>query len=317
MGMMINRRRVYGCSNRIIKFADPTVKALCVGAFGGADGGSLPATTYYRVNGVKVKGVEGEITYKQATSILSFPSATQENNFYNKGTLISFDELKYFTSLRGPYFQGTSFSGSVTLPNVITAMSNINVFRNSKIGSLHIPPLVAKSVWYNDCCISAVITNVYFDDINAWYDSNLTSNVTSSPVFYAQHIYVNGIDTTAFSVPEGKTTIGAQLASPAVRSIILPSTLTTIGTGAFRKTQMQTLTIPSGVTSLGNNILYDTTLPEIIFTSAVPPTATSSTWNITYKLGTIYVPDSSVEDYKVATNWSNVSNKIKSINERS
>ena len=316
MGMMINRRRVYGGSNRFIQFADPTVKALCVGAFGGVDGGTLPEGIAYRVNGVKVKGVEGEITYKQAASILSMPLISQNNNFCNKGTLISFDELKYFTSLRALNFQSTSFSGSVTLPNVRNVMNNDNVFKISKIGSLYIPPIAAKSRWGQNCCMSSVIKNVYFDDINDWYASTLYSGVMSSPVFQAQHIYVNGIDTTVFSVPEGKTRLGAQLASPVVRSIILPSTLTTIGDGAFRNTKMQTLTIPSGVTSLGNNILYNTTLPEIIFTSAVPPTAASSTWGNTYGLGTIYVPDGSVEDYKNATNWSDVSSKIKSINER-
>ena len=319
MGIILNRRRVMGVGGsqgQFIQFADPTVKALCVAAFGGADGGTLPTGTSYRVNGVKVTGVEGEITYEQAASILRMPSYSQENTFFNRGTLTSFDELQYFTSLMAPYFQQTSFSGSVTLPNIIDVMNYVSVFRSSKIGSFHIPPLAAKSIWGDSCCIGAVITNVYFDDINDWYDSTLVANIASSPVASAQHIYVNGIDTTAFSVPEGKTTIGAQLASPAVRSIILPSTLTTIGTDAFRDTQMQTLTIPSGVTSLGGYILYNTTLPEIIFTSAVPPTATSTTWLTTNKLGTIYVPDGSVEDYKAANNWSNVASKIKSINER-
>lgn len=116
MGTMIDRRRVYGGSNRFIQFADPAVKAICVEQWGGADGGIAAANT--RVNNVKVKGTEGEITYEQAASVKSIAKGV----FSGNTEIVSFDEYQYFNSMTSAYFKNCSNLESITLPTKVTSI---------------------------------------------------------------------------------------------------------------------------------------------------------------------------------------------------
>lgn len=58
-----------------IVFADSRLKELLVGLWGGENGGTAAAST--RLNGVFVPGIAGEITDKQAASIISLPNTVQ------------------------------------------------------------------------------------------------------------------------------------------------------------------------------------------------------------------------------------------------
>ena len=58
-----------------ITFADSRLKELLVGLWGGETGGTAPANT--RLNGKVVSGIAGEITDKQAASIISLPNTVQ------------------------------------------------------------------------------------------------------------------------------------------------------------------------------------------------------------------------------------------------
>lgn len=298
-----------GNQDQFIQFADPAVKAICVEQWGGADGGS--AATGDRVNNTKVPGVAGEITYKQAASVVII-----RTQFKNNTDIKYFDEFRFFTGVTQLSWAYAVFSGVnmelLTWPENIVIVGDNTTLR-ATIKHLHV--LGNKPKNYSSYSIRmANIQNVYYDDINVIYDS-VDQGISGSLNYNADHIYINGVDTHYFTIPEAKPLNSCQLASKAVYGITLPSTQTTIPDNALRNTQMQTLTIPSGVTSLGSYILYNATLPEIIFTSIVPPTAVSNTWNGN-QVGVIYVPDGSVDAYKAAGNWSGVASKIKSINER-
>lgn len=313
MGRIIDRRRAMGGNptNPFIQFADPAVKAICVEQWGGADGGIAEARD--RVNNTKVQGVAGEITYEQAASVV-----TIRTQFRNNTDIKYFDEFRFFTGVTGLYWYSAAFAGVnmelLTWPENIVIVGD-NTTQNATIKHLHVLGNKPKD-YSSDSIRQANIQNVYYDDINVIYDSVDNGGIQGSLNYNADHIYINGVDTHYFTIPEANPLNNRQLASKAVYGIILPSTQTTIPESAFRNTQMQTLTIPSVVSSLGNYILYGTVLPEIIFTSVVPPTAVSNTWH-SNKVGVIYVPDGSVDAYKAADNWSGVANKIKSINERS
>ena len=58
-----------------ITFADSRLKELLVGLWGGENGGTAAAST--RLNGKVVPGIAGEITDKQAASIISLPNTVQ------------------------------------------------------------------------------------------------------------------------------------------------------------------------------------------------------------------------------------------------
>lgn len=97
-------------------------------------------------------------------------------------------------------------------------------------------------------------------------------------------------------------------------NITLPSKLMYIGAYAFQDTSISNITIPSSVTTICNSAFSDSLL-EVRCLPTAPPTAYNATiiaeWcafgtNVT----TIYVPSSSVSEYKSASYWDEYSDKI-------
>lgn len=285
-----------------IHFEDQNVKNILVGLWGGADGGTAALNT--RVGNKKVLGAAGEITYEQAASVTNMI-----NTFINNTTIRKFDELQYFTSINTcPCFQGCTMESFTVPPNVYVFRDNTAY--SSKIENIHILGDTVTTVGAN-CFRSNYITNVYVDTLD-WFFGYAPLGIESTPLWIASNLYVNGTLTTHINIPNTVTTLYCQFASAAIHSMTLPNSITTIQGGAFRKTQMQTLTIPASVTTMGANMWYNTTLQELIMLPTTPPTIQSSTFtnsNIT----TIKVPAASLNDYKTATNWSSVANKIQAI----
>ena len=122
--------------------------------------------------------------------------------------------------------------------------------------------------------------------------------------------YVGGL--TTLSIPEGIETIN--LNTVYTSSISLPSTLTTIE--KISTTALKQITIPSGVTTIGNNAFSGNySLTSVVMLPTTPPTLGSSAF-MTY-VQKIYVPysaDHSILDaYKGATNWSNYASKMEEL----
>ena len=163
------RRRGMGKGDPVIEFADSNIKAKCVSGYGGAEGGY--ASTSYRIGGVKVPGKAGEITYKQAESVLTFPQDTT-GTFFN-GTYTSFNELQYFThctKINGKAFQSSTFSGTITFPSSVTTISSKAFYSLRCPGLIFLsttPPSMADFAQTNN------ITRVYVpdDSVNTYKSS--------------------------------------------------------------------------------------------------------------------------------------------------
>lgn len=147
MGMMINRRRGYGGSNRFIKFADPVVKSVCVEKWGGADGGTAANRT--RKDGIKVQGYAGEITYEQAASIIS-----TDQELKNNYDVTSFDEFQYFIGLTtmSQIVTGAKNLVSIILPDSLTIIGDYSFFWCTSIQSI---------------VITCNVTNIKFNAFNS------------------------------------------------------------------------------------------------------------------------------------------------------
>ena len=94
-------------------------------------------------------------------------------------------------------------------------------------------------------------------------------------------------------------------------TLTVPDSVTSIGGSAFKSCgYLTSVTIGSGVTSIGANAFYYCAkLTSITITATNPPTLDSNTFNSTMDFS-IYVPASSVDAYKAATNWSAYADKI-------
>ncbi len=102
--------------------------------------------------------------------------------------------------------------------------------------------------------------------------------------------------------------------------LIIPSTVTSIGSGAFGYWQSNThpITIPNSVTSIADSAFIGWSLvPYIEIQATTPPTLAGSGAFANQNDAPIYVPDESVDDYKEATNWIDLADRIFSINDKS
>lgn len=112
--------------------------------------------------------------------------------------------------------------------------------------------------------------------------------------------------------PDGLTSIPNSNVSHwrAIQNINIPESVTTIGTNFCSEAYgVEELTIPENVTSIGEFFLYYASSMRIVHMKpTTPPTLNTSSFTNTHPI--FYVPAESVNAYKAATNWSNVSGQI-------
>jgi hypothetical protein len=146
----------------------------------------------------------------------------------------------------------------------------------------------------------------------------------------------------AVSLPEGIKEIpaGCFQQDTGITAISLPASLETIGNGAFHSctnlvsvsipadaqlktiffqafygcTKLAAIDLPVSLASIGDFVFYGTTLLEsVICRAPTPPTLGNYVFDRTYgNYGDlkIYVPDTSLDTYKAAANWQNLSDRI-------
>ena len=138
---------------------------------------------------------------------------------------------------------------------------------------------------------------------------NIPSGVTSIG-YYA---FYNCSSLTSIVIPSGVTSIGdaAFYNCSGLTSINIPDSVTSIDSDAFRNcTSLTSCTIGSGLTSIGGGVFYSCSgLTSITVNATTPPTLGEFAFDSTSNYP-IYVPASSVNAYKSATNWSNYADRI-------
>lgn len=99
-----------------------------------------------------------------------------------------------------------------------------------------------------------------------------------------------------------------------VKSIDIPSSVTEFGTYCFSGCGFETFTIPSQITTLGNEPFRKClSLTTVYCEPTTPPTASGYIFNGCTALEHIYVPSESVEAYKQASGWSKYVNLIEAM----
>ena len=152
-------------------------------------------------------------------------------------------------------------------------------------------------------------------------------------------MFYNCTSLTTINLPETITTIGGaafwQCSSLVIDDLSLPN-LTTLGDGAFRNTKIKKVSNLGNITQLearihNTGVFYGctnlkvvvlpatletlgsqyspftecTSLEDVVCYAPIPPAVACSTIFPKNKLKGIYVPDSNIDAYRSATNWSN------------
>ena len=156
-----------------------------------------------------------------------------DSAFYGCDSLTSIVIPDGVTSIGNDAFEGCSGLTSITIPDGVTSIGYQAFAWCDSLTSVTIPDsvaFIADSAFYG--CGS--LTGVYITDIAAWCAINFES-YDANPLYYAHNLYLNGVLATDLVIPDGVTSIGADVFSScsSLKSITISDSVTTIGNWAF------------------------------------------------------------------------------------
>lgn len=281
-----------------IHFEDPAVEAAIV---------SWNTNTNYHWD--QSGGHTGDgigITADQAADIKFFTDNGTSGPFKDNSQIDTFNELPYFTRL-------WSDTGS-----------NWRMFSGSSIREVNLQGLtVLQTAMFENCAnlqtvgSMANVTNigglVFYNCFNLHIDVNMPNllDINSTSFHNSGITSISNLGSITSIKNWGND--GSFSGCPSLRTIDLHTTtsLQTIERCAFKgATACETIHLPNSITTLGDFAFENaSSLRWIKIDATTPPTITTTTFNKASNTFKIYVPDSSVSDYKSST-WSSFSSRI-------
>ena len=251
-------------NNSIITFADAHVKAICV--------------ANWDTNG------DGELSESEAAAVKDL-----DNVFQFDEEITSFDEFRYFVGITsvgmlsdGRHGFDMPFSGctnlaSITLPPSMTKIGRFAFYECTSLSSITIPKAVT---WIDssEAFANMALKTIIVEDGNAVYDSRENCNAI--------------IETET-----NKLIIG-------FATTVIPNTVTAIEVEAFYYSDIEDVTIPQSVVSIGDRAFYSwkTPIKSVTVEWQTPIAINQSAFQGNYN-ATLYVPAGCKAAYEAAQYW--------------
>ena len=179
--------------------------------------------------------------------------------FYNCSNLesVTFAEGSQLTSIGSSAFQDCISLKSIEIPAGVTSIGDWAFYVCSSLTSIEIPVGVTSIGGYAFYDCSNLNTVYYSGSIEDWLNIEFGSS-SSNPLYYGADLYIGGELVTEVVVPESITTIATQLRGcTSLTSITIHSGVTSIGDWAFSGcSNLTSIEIPAGVTSIGDYAFY-------------------------------------------------------------
>ena len=175
-------------------------------------------------------------------SVTSIGSST----FYGCSSLqtITFEEASQCTNIGSEAFRNCGNLIEIIIPEGVTSIGDSAFHSCTNLTSITIPSSVT-SIGEYAFLFCTSLTKVEISDLAAWcsidFDNYADSqdpsvfNNYANPLEYAQHLFLNGEEVTHLVIPEGISSIGANVFCncDSITSITIPSSVTSIGEFAF------------------------------------------------------------------------------------
>ena len=188
------------------------------------------------------------------------------------------------TSITAGAFYGCFGLISATIPEGVTEIGE-RVFDNCRnLKTISIPSSV-KSIGRYAFDFNERLSAVHISDIAAWCEIDFVGyHWWANPLYYAHHLYVNGVE---------------------IKDLVIPDGVKSIGNFAFGGcSNLTSLTIPNSVSAIGSDAFDGCDIPTVISYVQNPFELSSGSFTQnTLMNATLYVPDEAIEKYKVTKGW--------------
>ena len=235
----------------------------------------------------------GEFAFSGCSSLTSITipnsmTSIGQNAFYNCSGLTSITIPNSVTSIEEFAFSLCSGLTSVTIPNSVTSIGSSAFSGCSGLTSVTIPNSVTS------------IGSSAFSGCSGLTSVTIPNSVTS----IGNYVFRDCSGLTSVTIPNSVTSIGsyAFYGCSGLTSITIPNSVTSIEKYAFFGCSgLNSVTIPSSVTSIGQYAFFNCKgLTSITFERSTPPTFGEDVFKYVDKSIPVYVPSSSVDEYKKA-----------------
>lgn len=200
--------------------------------------------------------------------------------------------FNYLTAIEGNAFYGCTALESITIPDDVTHIGDGVFYGCTALKSITLPDSVVR-IGSNAFYGCNNLSNVYITDIAAYLNCNYI-NERSIPTYYANRLYLNGKRVTSLTIPDTvkKIPYYTFYNCESLKSITIPSSVTSIGDYAFSGSGIKSITIPSSVTEIGEKLFQDCSqLTTVVLPNNITSIGKSMFWGCS-SLENITIPDS-------------------------